>query len=113
MITIEVPLQNAAIDGDRGTITITLKDIDDGFKKAGIYMMPEWVSVKDRMPEEKTKVLVFGRNEFGAYCVTCYYSGARKWLFHNKTTKDGETITHWMNLPNPPEDEYDKETART
>lgn len=64
-----------------------------------------WFSVKDRLPEPDTKVLVYGRNEYGVYCITCLYSAHRKWLYHNRTTADGETITHWMPLPEPPKEE--------
>lgn len=67
--------------------------------------VPKWISVKDRLPEPDTKVLVYGRNEYGVYCITCHYSAHRKWLYHNRTTAEGKTITHWMPLPEPPKEE--------
>ena len=65
-------------------------------------LVPKWISVEDGLPEPGTKVLVYGRNEYGVYCITCLYSAHRKWLYHNRTTADGKTITHWMPLPKPP-----------
>jgi hypothetical protein len=61
--------------------------------------MGEWISVKDRMPEEGVDVLVYGE------------------IWHNKKgievdfVKNGnfvacdEDVTHWMPLPTPPESE--------
>ena len=74
-------------------------------RQEAVYAEQKWISVKDRLPEPDTKVLVYGRNEYGVYCITCLYSAHRKWLYHNRTTADGETITHWMPLPEPPKEE--------
>ena len=60
--------------------------------------MSEWISVKDRMPEEGVDVLVYGE------------------ICHNKKgievdfVKNGdfvacdEDVTHWMPLPEPPKE---------
>lgn len=53
-----------------------------------------WISVKDRMPEPKTKVLVHCTN--GRMLTVGYFNKDLEFL------KSGR-VTHWMPLPEPPE----------
>lgn len=57
----------------------------------------EWISVRDRLPEEKVKVLVvLGSNIRGKrICIDQRISGNWRGL--------GRLVTHWMPLPEPPE----------
>lgn len=67
----------------------------------------EWISVKDRLPEEKGEYLV-------AYH-PCYWDDVKEYVtytgidtFRGKTTwakKKFQRITHWMPLPQPPKGE--------
>lgn len=63
--------------------------------------MHEWISVKDRMPDDSTFVLVFGREtpigEHFTYMDVCYFNSSIKSLLW-------EHITHWMPLPEPPKE---------
>ena len=55
----------------------------------------EWISVKDRMPEENTTVLV--ATDYGIVFQCLYaYDGWDSWK------GDEENITHWQSMPNPP-----------
>lgn len=64
----------------------------------------EWISVKDRLPEEKVNCIVYYQH---AYCDNdgywaigfCFYDGEkfRIDLLYN--------VTHWMPLPEPPKEE--------
>lgn len=63
--------------------------------------MAEWISVKERLPENGVKVLVYSAEnkndyEIGAYSDT--YSGffVRQFCYEN--------ITHWMPLPRTPKE---------
>ena len=61
---------------------------------------PQWISVKDRLPQSFEKVLIYHRNgiSYG------WYNG-RYWERGAKTNHRAlETVTHWMPLPEPPED---------
>ena len=53
----------------------------------------EWISVKDRLPEDGIKVLV-------AYN-TGYVTTGRQWF----GKWNGEGITHWMPLPPAPKED--------
>ena len=64
----------------------------------------EWISVKDRLPEEKVDCIVHYRH---AYCDDddywaigiCFYDGEKFQI--NPAYK----VTHWMPMPNPAEGE--------
>ena len=59
--------------------------------------MAEWISVKDRLPEEAVDVLVFDNN--GKITMDFYYING----FYNET--EYSKATHWMPLPKPPKGE--------
>jgi hypothetical protein len=60
----------------------------------------QWISVKDRLPEDGEPVLVYKERHSEAYgnMSTAYYRRGR-WF-----GSIGEVITHWMPLPDAPED---------
>ncbi len=64
----------------------------------------KWISVKDRLPENDTCILAYGKlrtgggfNETVTYMNDTWYGD-----FLNKTEMGGY-ITHWMELPKPPD----------
>ena len=74
----------------------------------------EWISVKDKLPKDGEKVLVYypkWRNEKYYSCVFSAEYQKRKYCDEGFGAEDvlfdigGEDgITHWMPLPNPPEE---------
>ena len=64
----------------------------------------EWISVKDRLPEEKVNCIVHYKH---AYCDNdgywaigiCFYDGDKFQL------KSAYKVTHWIPLPEPPKGE--------
>lgn len=58
--------------------------------------MTEWISVKDRLPDEEVNVLIFN----GYIKKTCLLNG--EWLLNSKLQQ--EKTTHWMPLPEPPKE---------
>ena len=64
----------------------------------------EWISVKDRLPEEKVNCIVHYKH---AYCNNdgywaigfCYYDGEKFKL------DPAYIVTHWMPIPEPPKEE--------
>ena len=64
----------------------------------------EWISVKDRLPENKTgnpheltdDVLVYIKEGVVGICE--YYPKDNKWFFDDIEFE----VTHWMPLPEPP-----------
>ena len=79
------------------------KKIADYLIRHGVTVQ-EWISVKDRLPEEKVNCIVHYKH---AYCDNddywtigiCFYDGEKfqmHWAYK---------VTHWMPLPHPPKGE--------
>lgn len=64
--------------------------------------MAEWISVKDRLPEEDTDVLIFSRKFKICTIGRCMKSSWGRWWTTNHA--GCANITHWMPLPEPPKD---------
>lgn len=66
----------------------------------------DWISVKDRLPEENVPVIVnyigFASGEKRQDGIAVIKNGYWKWWESYAMVK--VEITHWMYLPNPPED---------
>jgi len=73
-----------------------------GYKAAA----PQWISVKDRLPEEDVAVLVYGQvlnDPPDVIGVRRRYNGDQDWK-HTWESEDGfiyqeDSVTHWMPLP--------------
>ena len=66
--------------------------------------MSEWISVKDRMPEEGVDVLVYGYIYLNRKGVDVDFVDRESGNFFYYD--EGE-VTHWRPLPDPPESEVD------
>jgi hypothetical protein len=62
---------------------------------ARLVVKAEWVSVSDRVPENRVEVLVFSDEDYGF----AWYAGGE---WHGHGFPDGETVLYWMPLPEPP-----------
>ena len=73
-------------------------------------MRSEWISVKDRLPENEGKyiLLVQKRHVIATFYQGNFYKSRapkryyKNWLTENKQYS---TVTHWMPLPEPPQSE--------
>jgi len=70
--------------------------------------MSEWISVADKLPKAGTRCLSW-RNDAedkGTYyaVTTSYGPGRFGWCYAISEIKAGVEVTHWMPLPDPPED---------
>ena len=64
--------------------------------------MAEWISVKDRLPEEGIDVLVYD-DDTNMFLIAWYDKTLDKWLSTDIGRLFG--VTHWMSLPEPPKGE--------
>jgi len=67
---------------------------------------PQWISVKDRLPEIGVDVLIsYGGLPF-YHLAFLTHNGDIKWFNgnHSNTEYSLDDVTHWMPLPEPPKD---------
>lgn len=117
-VDIKASIETAILDVTYGLINPRLHR--GGFRNAQHWMplpeppgdeMSDWISVKDRLPQEDVDVLAFcvssneqALPEYKNYCEVerlsnCFGEG--KLNFRINALKYG-TVTHWMPLPKPP-----------
>lgn len=73
--------------------------------------MSEWISVKDRLPNDTTRVLVL-RYDYVTdtpFVDILWYEKGEWW---NRHFRGDYAVTHWMPLPMPPKGLTRKETDR-
>ena len=68
--------------------------------------IPQWISVKDRLPEDGTRVMAYVN---GWHEVAWHRKSIREWQFRDEIAFNNETntyglVTHWMPLPELPEE---------
>ena len=78
-------------------------DIADELISNGVTVQ-EWISVNDRLPEEKVNCIVHFKHAYcdndGYWAIgTCFYDGEKFQIGL------AYKVTHWMPLPNPPKGE--------
>ena len=65
--------------------------------------VPQWISVKDRPPEDNDRVIAFRPYE----AEVSAYRYSVMWGWALKTSVSHSGITHWMPLPEPPKGDAD------
>mgnify|MGYP002512966706 CR=1 FL=1 len=89
--------------GEEGSIDRVAGVIADNLIANGVTVQ-EWISVKDRLPEDDSDVLAYLRiGEEGRIYPANYAKGM--WFDCIFNTPATETTTHWMPLPQPPKGE--------
>ena len=62
--------------------------------------MNEWISVRDRLPEDQVEVLVATRSKNGVRNIDKGYLAIDHFIHRGRAE-----VTHWMPLPEPPKEE--------
>lgn len=82
--------------------------VDDKYFK----YIPKWISVKEKLPPLEQEVLIFAYNREIHVAEFCNFSGCEDWHItsqkyvycQDELNIKRENVTHWMPLPEPPED---------
>ena len=61
----------------------------------------EWISVKDRLPENEKYVLVYSQD--GGVAEGKYNARFKEWVQFRWNVTELKNVTHWMPMPEPPE----------
>lgn len=65
----------------------------------------EWISVKDRLPEDGVSVLAICFYKEKRRMLVCYMSKKNVGNWYTKVAGQRVQVTHWMPLPEPPKGE--------
>ena len=65
--------------------------------------MNEWISVKDKLPENKRRVMVYTTQ--GAYRIGVFSFVGGEGAVWFRCDRSCITCTHWMPLPEPPKED--------
>lgn len=80
------------------------KAAENHFRDATEKVGPQWISVKDRLPDRDQEVLGYEK----PFISTCLFWRSRSFLMeHQWELSNGRNCnpTHWMELPAPPKEE--------
>ena len=77
----------------------TSEEIAENLIANGVTMQ-EWISVKDRLPEDQEEVLVCTRSKNGVRNIDKGYMAIDRFIHRGRAE-----VTHWMPLPKPPKGE--------
>lgn len=86
-----------------GTL-ISLRDAREVISNFPAVSVPQWISVKDRLPRNYIEVMVFDAIDRDMFLGAIGSSG--EWEIPRFRT-DKLNITHWMPLPEPPKGDAD------
>lgn len=78
----------------------SLYSFDQGRKQGMEDAKPKWISVKDKLPENKQVVLVF--NTYGEMAVCECKKDYQYFFILLDTSLQIRDVTHWIDLPEPP-----------
>ena len=68
--------------------------------------MADWISVKDRLPDEETEYLCwFGDFPMGAFARVCRWNKIRGAFWCYSDNVKWAFVTHWMPLPEAPKED--------
>jgi hypothetical protein len=102
---IELLEQSLSHDGTGREMRFTGSDVTPCLIANGVTVQ-EWISVKDRLPDEDEDVLAFGYYHETFQTLICHYrSDFKGQWFTSVAGQQVYEVTHWMPLPQPPKGE--------
>lgn len=96
--------------GQRRALTNSIQDIL-AVKASDVQPINQWISCKDKMPEDNTSVLFVYVSENGVKSVHYGYHTTIRGIYSGWSKTSGgweysdEDVTHWQPLPEPPKED--------
>ena len=100
-----MPIPEIAVFGQRcGKALVTAEFIADYLIANGVTVQ-EWISVKERLPENIGRYLTANIRANDERCVFDLWFDYGKWYIDEEDDEFIYKVTHWMPLPEPPKGE--------
>lgn len=102
-------------NGIRRTLGFNVGQIEEALRAVPAVSVPQWISVKDRLPDVADKYIVTACDEWCSHgegiwydtvvVVAEYSGGCWNWNDNGTDYDIDDLVTHWMPLPEPPKGE--------
>lgn len=87
-------------NGIRRALGFNVGQIEEALRAVPAVSVPQWISIKDRLPEDQKEVLVCTRSKTGVRNIDKGYMAIDRFIHRGRAE-----VTHWMPLPEPPKGE--------
>lgn len=104
-------------NGIRRTFGFNVGQIEEALRSVPAVSVPQWISVKDRLPDVAGMYIVTACDEWCSHgegiwydtvvVVAEYSGGCWNWNDNGTDYDIDDLVTHWMPLPKPPKGEKD------